>query len=170
MVRLKDDVAIVTGAASGIGRAIACKFASEGARVVAADTRDTPINGGPSTVDVIKKDGGTALFAGRICQPVGAGRPDGSSDCRPVRAARHYSQRRRNISPSQCPGDNAGRMGHRHGCQLAGNVHVLQAGHTADDGTGGSDEVRGRVVTSPLSTAWSAPRRCVHMRRQREVP
>jgi glucose 1-dehydrogenase len=63
MVRLKDHVAIVTGAASGIGRAIACKFANEGARVVVADTRDTPINGGPNTVDVIKQDGGTALFA-----------------------------------------------------------------------------------------------------------
>jgi 3-hydroxybutyrate dehydrogenase len=36
-VELKDQVAIVTGAASGIGRAIAHRFAKAGARVVIAD-------------------------------------------------------------------------------------------------------------------------------------
>ena len=34
---LQDKVAIITGAASGIGRSIARKFAAEGAKIVIAD-------------------------------------------------------------------------------------------------------------------------------------
>lgn len=41
MMRLKSKVAIITGAKSGIGRATAARFAAEGAKVVAADIRDS---------------------------------------------------------------------------------------------------------------------------------
>ena len=57
--RLQDRVCIVTGAASGIGRAIARRFAGEGAQVVILDPRSDPIEGGDSTVDLIRAAGGS---------------------------------------------------------------------------------------------------------------
>ena len=37
MHRFRDRVVLITGAASGIGRTMACRFATEGAKVVVAD-------------------------------------------------------------------------------------------------------------------------------------
>ena len=51
--------AIVTGAAGGMGRAIALRFAAAGARVVAADVAE---DGGAETVALIEQAGGTARF------------------------------------------------------------------------------------------------------------
>jgi NAD(P)-dependent dehydrogenase (short-subunit alcohol dehydrogenase family) len=62
MSLLAERVAIVTGAASGIGRAIALKFAAEGALVIVADMREEPIEGGEPTVTQIRDQGQRALF------------------------------------------------------------------------------------------------------------
>ena len=58
-MRLKDKVALITGAASGIGRESALLFAEHGAAVVAVDVNDEQ---GTSTVDEVTANGGRALY------------------------------------------------------------------------------------------------------------
>lgn len=56
-MRLKDKVAIITGAGSGIGRGGAVRFGAEGARVVVADVKPAP-----DVVKEITDAGGEAVF------------------------------------------------------------------------------------------------------------
>jgi len=57
-VRLEGKCAIVTGSATGIGKATATLFAKEGARIVVSDVDEA----GRQVVDAIKGDGGEATF------------------------------------------------------------------------------------------------------------
>ena len=59
MSRLEGKVAVITGAASGIGRASARRFAREGAAVVVADLDAAA---GEETAAGIRQDGGEAAF------------------------------------------------------------------------------------------------------------
>ena len=58
-MRLKDKVAIVTGASSGIGASIADVFAKQGAKVVCAGLRETE---GKAVAESIMQQGGQAIF------------------------------------------------------------------------------------------------------------
>lgn len=53
-MRLKDKVAIITGAGSGLGRAIALRFADEGARLVIAEINEAR---GEETLSLVQQKG-----------------------------------------------------------------------------------------------------------------
>ena len=57
-MRLKDQVAVVTGAGSGIGRAIALLFAREGAKIVIAELNE---RSGAETAELVAEAGQESL-------------------------------------------------------------------------------------------------------------
>jgi 3-oxoacyl-[acyl-carrier protein] reductase len=75
MGRLEGKTAVVTGAAAGIGRAIAARFAAEGATVVAVDRREEDlvrtaeaIAAGGGRVQAMREDVGASGAADRIVE------------------------------------------------------------------------------------------------------
>lgn len=59
MSSFKNQVVLITGAGSGIGRATALAFAQAGARIIVSDVNDST---GQQTVGMIEEDGGEATY------------------------------------------------------------------------------------------------------------
>ena len=87
-MKLKDKVALITGAGGGIGRESALLFSREGAAVVAVDVNDAA---GKETVSLSKSRGPRSL---RPCRRLKGGRlrGDGLDGRTSVRYAQHSLQ------------------------------------------------------------------------------
>jgi NAD(P)-dependent dehydrogenase (short-subunit alcohol dehydrogenase family) len=79
-MRLQDKVAVVTGSALGLGRAVAARFAREGATVVAADINEGE---GAAAVDQLQHDGLKADFV----------RTDVSAECEVIKLMKFATEK-----------------------------------------------------------------------------
>lgn len=62
MTRLSGKTVLITGASSGIGRAIALRFCEEGANIVAVDITSRVVEGGPPVIEALLKVSSQAIF------------------------------------------------------------------------------------------------------------
>jgi NAD(P)-dependent dehydrogenase (short-subunit alcohol dehydrogenase family) len=79
-MRLQDKVAVVTGSALGLGRAVAARFAREGATVVAADINEGE---GAAAIDQLQHDGLKADFV----------RTDVSAECEVIKLMKFATEK-----------------------------------------------------------------------------
>ena len=90
---LEGKVAVVTGAASGIGRALADRWVTEGMKVVLADVEEGPLDAARDELDA---SGADVLAVRTDVSDRGAGRRPGRGHARPFRCrAPRVQQRRR---------------------------------------------------------------------------
>lgn len=74
-MKFKDKVVLITGARKGIGKAIALKFAENGAKVIVNATKPDEGREDIETVNIIKSNGGEAVFiAGDVSNIKSAGK------------------------------------------------------------------------------------------------
>lgn len=66
--RLRGKIVMITGAASGIGRAAAILFAREGAKLVLADIQEEGLK---QTLEIVEKEGGRGSPKERMWQVKG---------------------------------------------------------------------------------------------------
>ena len=145
---------VVTGGASGLGRAIALRFADEGADVVVGDVRDEPREGGATTAEMLGERGASR---GR--------RSEWDDVDRLVSAA---VDRYGRLDVMVCNAGISGRCSKSlletteedwdaiMAVNLRGVFLGCKRAVTRCSSQEPIGEVRGRVIASPRSTGWSA--------------
>ena len=165
-MRFQDKVALITAAASGIGRATADIMAREGAIVIAVDNHEERLD---RTVAALREAGGRAHR--RLCNALDAAEVDATvaSVAAGVRRDRHPGQRgrRQHDHPEiRCAGRGAElrRLAEADRLQPVRHVPVHPCGGAGDEAAGGA----ARSSTWPRSpAAASASRAAAPMPRRR---
>ena len=154
--RIEGKVALIVGAARGIGKGIALRFAEEGARLVLADSE---AEAGQATADEL----GAAFIAHRH---LADGRCRGRRGAcgRAPRPARHHRPERRHLSLAADREHQPRRLGPRHGRQSARHLQCRARRAGADEGASASGACcsprrsPGRMSPAP-ATATTRPAR-----------